>query len=131
MFDSSRSFLATLWEPIIPTLDLDRMGLTASCVLDRARILIEQRCRELSAEPAGRLASEGLALLRARSDLEGILRNAAHSNFNSCWTNDYPHLRVKILSHADNMVLMDSISQHNFMLPWSVSDVAAGTKVEN
>ncbi len=123
-------FLATLQEPIAPILDLDRMGLTASWMLERAPVLIERRCRKLPTEQARRLAQEGLATLKARPDLEAVLRNEADGNFNSCWTNDYPQLRVKILTGSDNVVLLDTSSQHSFMLPWTICDVAAGTKVE-
>jgi ankyrin repeat protein len=116
--------------PSISTLDLERIGLTASWLLELAPALIEQRCRELPPAQARRLAQEGLRTLKARPDLDAVLRRTAHDNFHSSWTNDYPRLRVKIRADFGNF-LLESSSQHAFMLPWTICDVAAGTSVES
>src|SRR5262249_33749115 len=67
-------FLAALRSPSIQSLDLGRMGLTAAWFLGQAPAVIEARCRELPPEQASRLAHEGLAVLKARPDLEDALR---------------------------------------------------------
>jgi ankyrin repeat protein len=122
--------LALLRQPPIPALDLDALGLTVSWFLERAPAAIEEQCGELPPEQASRLRREWLPTVQARTDLEVLMRKAAENTFDWSWNHDSPHLRIKIMDDAGNVLLADSTSQHTFMLPWTVRDVAAGTTFE-
>jgi hypothetical protein len=54
-------------------------------------------------------------------DVFGIPREKVEEHYRDEWTDDYPRIRVKLLLADGAVVLLDSESQHAFMIPWKVT----------